>query len=109
MVEDLSLVRGLLHEELDPLLELHVAPDLLHLGRALDEDIGNGAHALELLPAADITLLPLERSVSHTGVTCKYDTRLTEDELGFRSEWTMRQGIKDTVNTVRREQGLPEV
>ena len=63
----------------------------------------------ELLPAADVTLLPLERSVSHTGVTCKYDTRLTENELGFRSEWTMRQGIKDTVNTVRREHNLPEV
>jgi nucleoside-diphosphate-sugar epimerase len=63
----------------------------------------------KLIPDADITLLPLERSVSHTGVTCKYDTRLTEDELGFHSEWTMERGIKDTINTVRREHSLPPV
>jgi UDP-glucose 4-epimerase len=61
----------------------------------------------ELLPEADITLLPLERSASHTGVTCKYDTKLTEEELGFHSAWPMKKGIKDTVNTVRREYGLP--
>jgi UDP-glucose 4-epimerase len=61
----------------------------------------------KLIPEADITLLPLERSASHTGVTCKYDTRLTEDELGFRSEWDMRRGIKDTINIIRRENGIP--
>ena len=63
----------------------------------------------ELIPDADITLLPLERSASHTGVTCKYDTQLTEKELGFRSEWTMKQGIKHAINMVRAEHGLPVV
>ena len=63
----------------------------------------------ELLPDADITLLPLERSASHTIMTCKYDTRLIEEELGYRSQWSMKQGMKETVNTVRREHGLPAV
>jgi UDP-glucose 4-epimerase len=63
----------------------------------------------ELIPDADITLLPLERSASHTGVTCKYDTQLTESELGFRSQWTMKQGIKHAINIVRKEHGLPVV
>jgi UDP-glucose 4-epimerase len=60
----------------------------------------------ELIPDADITLLPLERSASHTIMTCKYDTRLIEEELGYRPQWTVKQGIKETINTVRREHGL---
>jgi UDP-glucose 4-epimerase len=59
----------------------------------------------ELIPDADITLLPLERSVSHTGVTCKYDTQPTQDDFGFKSQWSMKQGIKDTINAVRKEHG----
>jgi UDP-glucose 4-epimerase len=69
------------------------------------QEIADYVH--ELIPDADITLLPLERSASHTGVTCKYDTKLTEDELGFRSAWHMRDGIKDAINIIRREHGLP--
>jgi UDP-glucose 4-epimerase len=60
----------------------------------------------ELIPDADITLLPLERSASHTIMTCKYDTSLIEEELGYRPRWTMKKGIKETINTVRREHGL---
>ncbi len=63
----------------------------------------------ELLPGTGITLLPLERSASHTIMTCKYDTRLIEEELSYRPQWSMKQGIKETVNTVRREHGLPPV
>jgi len=62
-----------------------------------------------LLPEADITLLNLERSVSHTGVTCKYDTKYTEEELGFRPAWNMQAGIRDAINILRREHGLPAV
>jgi UDP-glucose 4-epimerase len=58
-------------------------------------------------PDADITLLPLERSASHTIMTCKYETRLVEEELGYRPRWSMKQGIKETIDTVRREHGLP--
>jgi nucleoside-diphosphate-sugar epimerase len=61
------------------------------------------------LPKAEINLLPLEKSASHTIMTCKYDTRHIEEELGFFPEWTMPQGIKETINIVRRENGLPEV
>jgi UDP-glucose 4-epimerase len=60
----------------------------------------------ELLLGADITLLPLERSASHTIMTCKYETRLIEEELGYHPQWTMKEGIKETVNIVRRENGL---
>jgi UDP-glucose 4-epimerase len=63
----------------------------------------------ELLPDADITLLPLERSASHTIMTCKYDMRLIEEELGYKSQWSMKQGMKETINTVRQEHGLPPV
>jgi UDP-glucose 4-epimerase len=60
----------------------------------------------ELIPEADITLLPLERSASHTIMTCKYDTRLVEEELGYRSQWSMKRGIKETISIVRQEHGL---
>lgn len=61
------------------------------------------------LPGAEINLLPLEKSASHTIMTCKYDTKRIEEELGFYPQWTMPQGIKETINIVRRENGLPEV
>ena len=63
----------------------------------------------ELIPGAEILLLSLERSQSHLIMTCKYDTVRIEDELGFHLQWTMKQGIKETINLVRRERGLPEV
>jgi UDP-glucose 4-epimerase len=61
------------------------------------------------IPKAEINLLPLEKSASHTIMTCKYDTKRIEEELGFYPQWTMKQGIKETINIVRRENGLPEV
>jgi UDP-glucose 4-epimerase len=63
----------------------------------------------ELIPSAVITLLSLERSQSHLIMTCKYDTTRIEEELGFHTQWTMKQGIKETINLVRLEQGLPPV
>jgi nucleoside-diphosphate-sugar epimerase len=39
-------------------------------------------------------------------MTCKYETRLIEEEIGYRPQWTMKQGIKETINAVRREHGL---
>ena len=61
----------------------------------------------ELVPDADINLLPLEKSASHTIMTCKYDMSLIEKELGYRPRWSMRQGIREVMNTVRRENGMP--
>ncbi|MBN1189905.1 MAG: NAD(P)-dependent oxidoreductase [Dehalococcoidales bacterium] len=63
----------------------------------------------ELIPPAKIELLSLERSKSHLIMTCKYDTARIEDELGFSTRWNMKQGIKETINMVRKEQGLPQV
>jgi nucleoside-diphosphate-sugar epimerase len=62
-----------------------------------------------VLPAAEINLLALEKSASHTIMTCKYDTSRIEEELGFYPQWTMKKGMVETVNIVRRENGLPEV
>jgi UDP-glucose 4-epimerase len=63
----------------------------------------------ELIPGASILLLSLERSQSHLIMTCKYDMTRIEEELGFRNQWTMKQGIKETINLIRREKGLPAV
>jgi nucleoside-diphosphate-sugar epimerase len=63
-----------------------------------------------LLPDADITILPLSPAAAAAGgQTWKYDTRPIEDEIGFRLQWTVKQGIKETINIVRREHGLPDV
>lgn len=63
----------------------------------------------DLIPQSDITLLPLERSKSHLIMTCKYDTKRIEEELGFHTQWSMKQGIKETINMVRTDKGLPPV
>ena len=65
------------------------------------------AYVKELLPEADITLLPMERSKSHLIMTCKYDTTRIEEELGFKLQWSMKDGVRETINLIRREQGLP--
>jgi nucleoside-diphosphate-sugar epimerase len=61
------------------------------------------------LPEARIELLPLDKSQSHTIMTCKYDTTRIEQEIGFYPRWTMPEGIRATINTVRRWNGLTEV
>jgi nucleoside-diphosphate-sugar epimerase len=61
------------------------------------------------LPEAHIDLLALDKSQSHTIMTCKYDTTNIEQEIGFYPAWTMPEGIKATINTVRRVHGLPPV
>jgi UDP-glucose 4-epimerase len=63
----------------------------------------------ELIPGSEILLLPLERSKSHLIMTCKYDTTRIEEELGFHTRWTIKQGIKETINMVRRDAGLSPV
>jgi nucleoside-diphosphate-sugar epimerase len=63
----------------------------------------------ELVPEGDITLLPLEKSKSHLIMTCKYDMTRIQEELGFSLKWTMKEGIKDTINLVRKEKGLNPV
>jgi nucleoside-diphosphate-sugar epimerase len=58
----------------------------------------------KLLPGADITLLP-----GAMGLEWKFDTRCIEEELGFRPQWSMKQGVKEVVDTTRKWCGLPPV
>jgi nucleoside-diphosphate-sugar epimerase len=63
----------------------------------------------ELVPEVEINFLSLERSQSHLIMACKYDMSRIEEELGFRTQWTMKQGVKETINLVRQEKGLKAV
>jgi UDP-glucose 4-epimerase len=63
----------------------------------------------ELIPEANIALMPLEKSKSNLIMACKYDMTTIEEELGFKLKWTMKEGIKDTINLVRKEKGLNPV
>ena len=58
-----------------------------------------------LLPNADVTVLP----GSFTGDPVKFDTTLIEEEVGYTPQWSMERGIRETINALRRENGLPEV
>ncbi len=64
---------------------------------------------LFLVPEAEINFLSLERSQSHLIMACKYDMSRIEEELGFHTKWTMKEGIKETINLVRQEKGLKTV
>jgi nucleoside-diphosphate-sugar epimerase len=66
-------------------------------------------YVTELIPDADISVLSLEKSKSHLIMTCKYDMTAIERELSFRPEWTMKQGVRETINLVRKDKGLPVV
>ena len=56
----------------------------------------------EIVPDADITTLP----GTFTGDPVKFDTSLIEEEIGYRPQWSMERGIKETINTIRKEHGL---
>lgn len=71
------------------------------------KEVSDVVHSV--LPDAKIDLLPLDKSQSHTIMTCKYDTARIEEELGFYPKWTMPDGMISTINTVRRVNGLPPV
>ncbi|MDR0718433.1 MAG: NAD(P)-dependent oxidoreductase [Treponema sp.] len=57
-----------------------------------------------LIPGADITVNPKK-----TGKTFKFDASQLERELGFRPEWSIEAGVKETINYLRRKAGLPLV
>lgn len=58
-----------------------------------------------ILPDADITVLP----GTFTGDPVRFDTRLIEEEIGYRPEWSMERGIKEAINLTRKEHGLPPI
>ena len=59
----------------------------------------------ELIPDADIEVQP----GALKGTSFKLDTSATEAELGYYPQWTMRDAVKETVNLVRGQHGLPLV
>lgn len=59
----------------------------------------------ELLPDADIELLPGKDPAP----PWKYETTVIETEIGFRNLWTVKQGIKETINMTRQQNGLPPI
>jgi nucleoside-diphosphate-sugar epimerase len=59
----------------------------------------------EIIPGADITVSP----GGFTGDPVKFDTRLIENEVGYRPQWSMERGIKEAINLVRREHDLPPI
>jgi nucleoside-diphosphate-sugar epimerase len=62
-----------------------------------------------IFPGADISMLPLTRSASNLYMACKYDMKPIEEDIGFKPEWTMKQGMLATINEARQEHGLPPV
>lgn len=55
-----------------------------------------------LLPGCNLSAEP--RSLGPGNL---YDTQPLKDEIGFQPIWTMEQGLKDSVNFSRRQNGLP--
>jgi nucleoside-diphosphate-sugar epimerase len=58
-----------------------------------------------LLPEVDITVSP----GGFTGDPVNFDTRLIEEEIGYRPQWSMERGIKETINLTKKEHGLPTI
>jgi nucleoside-diphosphate-sugar epimerase len=59
----------------------------------------------KLFPDADITV----SSGGFTGDPVKFDTKLIEEEIGYRPQWPMERGLKESINLTRKEHGLPPV
>lgn len=59
-----------------------------------------------LLPGADITLEP---GRIYGGVVWKFDTTPLKKEIGYSPQWSLEKGLKDTLNLVRQQHGLPPV
>ena len=56
-------------------------------------------------PDADITLMPGLYETYYWNM----DMSVTEKELGYRSQWSVKEGTKETINMERRRHGLPSV
>jgi len=58
-----------------------------------------------LLPGASITLLPGPSMASIKDV----DTTATERDLGFRPHCSVEEGVRQTIDRMRRSHGLPPI
>lgn len=57
-----------------------------------------------LLPGADLTIEP-----GSVGMGFKYETTPIEEEIGYRAEWSMEEGLRDSLNFARQQHGLSPV
>lgn len=62
------------------------------------------AYVRQLLPDADIQVKP---GGSRRGI--RYDGSVTETAIGYSPQFTMEDGFRQTINTVRARHGLPAV
>jgi len=58
----------------------------------------------KLIPTANIRL-----ENGFQVIASKFDLRSTREELGYHNKWSFEEGIKETINTVRRQHGLPAI
>ncbi len=58
----------------------------------------------ELLPDADITLLPGKFPSAYN-----LDLSVAEEELGFKCEYSVFEGVRKTINLIREKRNLPPV
>jgi len=61
----------------------------------------------ELVPGAEISLMPAEKAGGASIMTCKYDTTAFDREIGYQPGTTLRDGLRETMNIVRAEAGPP--
>mgnify|MGYP001052744479 CR=1 FL=1 len=85
---------------------LHVddeAAAALHAARAPSTRTREVAdYVRELIPGADIVL-----EKGSLVFSSRFDLRQTREELGYRNRWSCKEGIRETINAVRRQRGLP--
>lgn len=60
----------------------------------------------EIIPEADIKVEPGKMAFA-TG--WKLDGQAAEEEFGYRPLWSIKQGIRETINMERRLNGLPQI
>jgi len=63
-----------------------------------------GDYVKTLLPEAKISYEP-----GTFGLAWKMDATLLDEEIGFKPEFPVEDGVKEMINFVRGEEGLPPV
>lgn len=97
-VEDAARVTVMASKATKPNVRaFNVSGDLCSLKEAAD-------YVRELLPDANITLEP-----GCAWDAPGFDTKLTQQEIGFKPQWSIREALREIVNTVRKSYKLPPV
>lgn len=61
-------------------------------------------YVISLIPEAQIKLLP-----GNMGIVWNFETSVEEEELGYKPEFNVERGARETINLLREEVGLPPV